>query len=162
MSVAALYGFRYWGEKTDDPEFAWVGVLLAGFFAVSAVVMVLRNSMNKTFDGVVVDKRVRDLRHRDYESTGLVTLSIGDSRGRNFQHIIVVRDNRGRKHKKNVRTPEAFNYFQIGDRVRYHGKLGTLEKYDKSRDRIILCNVCERVNDIREDKCKRCKAPLFK
>ena len=41
-----------------------------------------------------------------------------------------------------------YNYYQIGDRVRYHGSLRTYEKYDKSKDSIIFCNACASLNEI--------------
>lgn len=36
------------------------------------------------------------------------------------------------------------------------------EKYDKSKDRIIYCNVCSMMNPIQNDRCKRCNNLLFK
>lgn len=55
-----------------------------------------------------------------------------------------------------------YDYLAVGDRVRYHPKFGTYEKYDKSKDRIIYCNVCTTMNPIANDRCKRCNNLLFK
>lgn len=48
-----------------------------------------------------------------------------------------------------------YQYYQIGDKVRYHKGLNTFEKYDKSKDGIIFCNACASLNDIRNDYCFR-------
>jgi uncharacterized paraquat-inducible protein A len=55
-----------------------------------------------------------------------------------------------------------FDYLSVGDRVRYHPTFGTYEKYDKSKDRIIYCNICRMMNPIKNDRCKRCNNLLFK
>ena len=44
----------------------------------------------------------------------------------------------------------VFNYYQIGDKVRHHGGLNSIEKYDKSGDEIIFCNACTYLNDIKD------------
>jgi hypothetical protein len=55
-----------------------------------------------------------------------------------------------------------YDYLAVGERVRYHPSFGTYEKYDKSKDRIIYCNVCSMMNPISNDRCKRCNNLLFK
>ncbi len=50
----------------------------------------------------------------------------------------------------------------VGDRVRYHPRFGAYEKYDKSKDRIIYCIVCDEMNPIQNDRCKKCNNLLFK
>ncbi len=55
-----------------------------------------------------------------------------------------------------------YSYFSVGGRVRYYPALGTYEKYDKSKDRIIYCNFCMMMNQINNEHCKRCNKPLFK
>jgi hypothetical protein len=54
-----------------------------------------------------------------------------------------------------------YDYLDIGDRVRYHPALETYEKYDKSKDEVIYCNVCRRGTRF-NDRCERCKNLLFK
>ncbi|MDW7669506.1 MAG: hypothetical protein SCJ93_11835 [Bacillota bacterium] len=46
-----------------------------------------------------------------------------------------------------------YNYYQTGDKVRHHAELNTLEKYDKSKDKIIFCNACAYLNDIEDEYC---------
>jgi hypothetical protein len=55
-----------------------------------------------------------------------------------------------------------YDYLTVGDRVHYHPMFGTYEKYDKSKDRIIYCNVCSTKNLIQNDRCKQCNNLLFK
>lgn len=55
-----------------------------------------------------------------------------------------------------------YDYLVVGDRVRYYPAFETYEKYDKSQDKIIYCNVCRMMNPIANDRCKRCNNLLFK
>ena len=53
-----------------------------------------------------------------------------------------------------------YDYLSVGDRVRFHPMFSTYEKFDKSKDRIIYCNVM--MNSMNNDRCERCKNLLFK
>ncbi|MPN26671.1 hypothetical protein SDC9_174096 [bioreactor metagenome] len=67
--------------------------------------------------------------------------------------------------KKKIRIQnnrEWYDYLNIGDYVRYHPSFSTYEKYDKSHDSYIFCNICGKKNDIRENYCCFCKSLLFK
>lgn len=55
-----------------------------------------------------------------------------------------------------------YDYLSVGDRVRFHPMFGTYEKYYKSKDRIIFCNVCSMMNPIHNGRCKQCNNLLFK
>lgn len=69
----------------------------------------------------------------------------------------------GRKHRiARDSHREMYDYFKVGDRVRYHPAFATYEKFDKSRDSIIYCNVCSMMNPISNDRCERCANLLFK
>lgn len=57
---------------------------------------------------------------------------------------------------------DMYNYLAVGDRIRYHPKFRTYEKYDKSKDSNIYCNICSTVNPIKNDRCKKCNNLLFK
>ena len=56
----------------------------------------------------------------------------------------------------------VFNYFKIGDKVRHHGGLNSIEKFDKTGDKIIFCSSCAYLNDVRDDLCVKCKCLLLK
>lgn len=68
----------------------------------------------------------------------------------------------GKKKLRFKNDSKAYDYYNIGDKVRYYPVFGTYEKRDKSHDSIIFCNVCSCENPIDSRKCKRCKSPLFK
>jgi len=87
----------------------------------------------------------------------------GDSGNDGIDYVLVAKKNNGKTHSMIYHNrPEMYDYFQIGDRVRYHVGLSTYEKYDKSKDRIIFCNVCSAENPISNDRCEVCNKPLFK
>lgn len=78
-------------------------------------------------------------------------------------YTVVFKTDQGKIEKRSREDDDlVYNYFEIGDRVRHHKGLGTLEKYDKSKDSIIFCNACSTLNDINDEKCYRCSCPLLK
>ena len=80
-----------------------------------------------------------------------------------MQYKVIITDDRGKEHEITVEDDDTlFHYYKLGDKVRYHGKLKTYEKYDKSKDEIIFCSACATMHAITEDRCHRCKAPLLK
>lgn len=80
------------------------------------------------------------------------------------EYIVLIRTDGGKKKKivERKRDREMYDYLDIGDRVRYHPALETYEKYDKSKDKAIYCNVCRQRNPISNDRCERCSNLLFK
>ena len=57
---------------------------------------------------------------------------------------------------------EMYDYLAVGDRVRYYPAFDSFEKYDKSQDSIIYCNVFRMMNSIERERCKRCNNLLFR
>lgn len=57
-------------------------------------------------------------------------------------------------------SPEK--YYKEGDRVRHYSGLKLLEKEDKSKDRIIICNSCGNYPLIEEPVCPICGNELLK
>ncbi|MBE5958285.1 MAG: DUF2500 domain-containing protein [Lachnospiraceae bacterium] len=55
-----------------------------------------------------------------------------------------------------------YDYFNVGDRVRFIGKLRNYEKYDKSQDDVIICAGCEELRDPRDTYCGRCGCIILK
>lgn len=80
------------------------------------------------------------------------------------EYIVLIRTDGGKKKRivERKRDREMYDYLDIGDRVRYHPALETYEKYDKSKDEAIYCNVCRQRNPISNDRCERCSNLLFK
>ena len=79
-------------------------------------------------------------------------------------YVLVFRTTDGQKKTLEERkTTKYYDYFRIGDRVRYHPQLnGFYEKYDKSLDRYLICPICGRENKIKNDRCKYCNNILVK
>ena len=68
-----------------------------------------------------------------------------------WDYIVLIRTDRGKK-KRIVERQDGrsmYDYLDVGDRVRYHPALESYEKYDKSKDEVIYCNVCHLRNSIK-------------
>jgi len=138
-----------------------VGLFVGVFGMIWILVGGARRAAAKTWDGEVIDKKITERRNRnDAAPTGYDT---------DYYHIIVFRLTNGRKKKmrRKLRT-NALNawdmmiYLNIGDKVRYHGKLDYYEKYDKSRDAEVPCANCHKYVDIRLENCQHCQVPVVK
>ena len=116
--------------------------------------------------------RIKDLKKPMWE--GVVTAKLqkerrehnrGDDSVRHYPEFTVVIKTEAGKTKRIVERDsrrEMYDYLAVGDRVRYYPVFDSFEKYDKSRDRIIYCNVCRMINSIASERCKRCNNLLFK
>lgn len=160
LALAAIAGFFIYGETSsemDNPQALFIGLGIGGMFLVIALLQISGRNRSTTWDGVVVDKQVENKRrkrhsgNKDYywQQYTVFTVSFKKDNGKIYT----------------TRTEDddtVYNYFQIGDKVRHHGGLNSLEKYDKSNDDIIFCAACASLNDINDDYCSRCKCPLLK
>lgn len=119
-----------------------------------AINLLWAKSMRKpVWEGIVIEKFRKDRRKYDRSDNAIYYT----------EFVLVIQTTTGRKHRiarNNHR--EMYDYFEIGDRVRYHPAFATYEKFDKSRDSIIYCNVCSMMNPISNDRCERCANLLFK
>ena len=107
------------------------------------------------WDGVVMKKVEKKRYKRDNDD--------GSSQSY-MEYIVLIRTERDKKKRivERQRGRDMYDYLDVGDRVRYHPALETYEKYDKSKDQVIYCNVCRLRNSIRNDRCERCNNLLFK
>ena len=164
IATIAIVGFYIAGEvgsEMDNPESLYIGFIIGGMFILIASIQILSKSGRKSWDGIVVDKRIEKKKEKKYYS---------DSDGSGSYHwqeymayTVFIRDMKGKIHESIGRNDDTkYNYYKIGDHVRFHGFLGTYEKYDKSGDSIIFCNCCADLNDISDEICFRCKSPLLK
>lgn len=129
-----------------------VGIVLSLVFLVIGLI-VSSGSRKQIWDGYVIKKYYKDKRRDE-----------GDG---NYSHyrrftLIIEKDNGRKARIVGDNQREMYDYFEIGDRIRYHPNLSTYEKYDKSKDTIIYCNVCRLMNPISNDRCRRCDNLLFK
>ena len=108
------------------------------------------------WEGVVVNKYSKERsENRGGEDDNWVTYT---------EYTTVINTDMGKKKTIVERDSrrKMYDYLSVGDRVRFHPRFGTYEKYDKSKDSIIYCNVCTVMNPIQNDRCERCKNLLFK
>ena len=159
LAVAAVIGFYIAGETSsemDNPESLYIGFGIGGMFLLIALFQIIGRKKGKDWDGVVVDKRV--LKKQSRQSSGDDDYWVDYK-----EYVVIIRGDDRKKHKITVKDNDTvYNYYQIGDKLRHHGRLNTYEKYDKSRDTIIFCNACASLNNIEDDYCFRCKCPLLK
>lgn len=160
LAVAAVIGFYIYGEASsemDNPESLYIGFGIGGMFLVIALFQVLGRKRSKTWDGTVVNKKIKKkTRRHDY---GDDTVQYEDY----LEYSVIIRSDQGKQHTiKSQNSDILYNYYQIGDRVRHHAGLNSYEKYDKTGDKFIPCNACGTLCDIQDDHCFRCKCPLLK
>ena len=116
--------------------------------------------------------RIKDVKKPMWE--GVVTAKLhkerrehnrGDDSFRYYtEFTVVIRTEAGKTKRLVARDShkEMYDYLALGDRVRYYPAFDSFEKYDKSRDSIIYCNVCRMINSIESERCKSCNNLLFK
>ena len=160
LAVIVIVGFFIYGETSsemDNPQALYIGLGIGGMFLSIALLATISRMRVKQWDGVLIDKKIEKKTRRNKDSNGQYYME------RYTLYTLVFKTDRGKiinKFEEDDNT--VYNYYEIGDLVRHHKGLGTLEKYDKSRDSIIFCNACSTINDINDDKCYRCACPLLK
>lgn len=160
LAVAAVIGFYIYGEvgsEMDNPGSLYIGFGIGGMFLVIALFQILGRKRSKTWDGTVEDKKIKKKTKRhDY---GDDNVQYEDY----LEYSVMIRSDQGKRHTiKSNDNDTLYNYYKIGDRVRHHAGLNSLEKYDKTGDKFIPCNACGTLCDISEESCFRCKCPLLK
>ena len=152
-----LIGFPVAGLLMDDFPFGESVVIGIGIALVMLIVNLLglRRAKQPMWEGVVINKFSKERREHKKSDDTYRTYT---------EYTTIIRMDTGKEKKLTERDSrrDMYEYLDIGDRVRYHPKFDTFEKYDKSKDRIIYCNVCSMMNPIQNDRCKRCNNLLFK
>ncbi|MFH2059406.1 MAG: hypothetical protein ABIJ59_10965 [Pseudomonadota bacterium] len=160
LAGAAIIGFFIYGETSsemDNPEALYIGLLIGGMFMAIAFFSNRSKQKGWTWDGTVCDKQIEKKKRKVY-NTG------NDYYMQEYQlfKVIIQSDHREKYELTAENDDTVYNYYQIGDKVRHHGKLNSYEKYDKSNDTIIFCNACATLNEICDEICHRCSCPLLK
>jgi hypothetical protein len=163
LAVIAIIGFYIYGatsSEMDNPQALYIGLGIGGMFIVIALIQIISRKTDKDWDAVVVDKKQELKREKKYHGNDRES---GWYWQEYMEFTVVLRKQDGKLINNSVRDDDTkYNYYKIGDHVRHHGKLHSLEKYDKSNDTIIFCNACGYLNEISDDKCVRCGCPLLK
>lgn len=160
LAVAAVVGFTIYGESSDEmgnPGALFIGLGIGGMFLIIALVQILRRKGSRTWDGTIVDKKIKKKVERQ-------TYGDGDVYYNDYlEYSVVIRSDQGKQHVMKWKNDDTlYNYYKVGDRVRHHAGLNSCEKYDKTGDAFIPCSACGTLCDIGEDYCFRCKCPLLK
>jgi ribosomal protein L40E len=158
LVVVPLIGFPVAGLLMDDFPFGEALIIGVGIALIMLVVnlLALRKTKQPIWEGVVVNKYSKEKsEHRGGEEDNYRTYT---------EYTTVINNDAGKKKTIVERDSgrHMYDYLSVGDRVRFHPMFGTYEKYDKSKDRIIYCNICSMMNPIQKDRCKRCNNLLFK
>jgi hypothetical protein len=159
LATAAIVGFYIYGEtsaEAENPEALFIGMGVGGMFLLIALYSTLQRKRSKTWDGTVVDKKIK-------KKSKNVGSGEDDHWVSYLEYTVVIRSDTGKTVKLTAEDDNTkYNYYKVGDKVRHHKGLNTFEKFDKTGDSIIFCNACASLNDIQDDVCFRCKCPLLK
>ncbi len=160
IAAAAVLGFFLYGElgkEMENPDALYIGLGIGGMFIAIAWITNRSKKGAKSWDATVCDKQVikktrrRNAADMDYHAREYLL------------YKVVLRAGDGKLHEITSENDDTvYNYYQVGDRVRYHGSLRSYEKYDKSKDTIVFCNACASLNEMSSDRCHRCHCPLLK
>lgn len=160
LATAAIAGFFLYGElsrEMDNPEATYIGLVIGGMFVMIAFVANRSKKGGWTWDGTVCDKKVEKKKRRrkaedpDYHMREYLL------------YTVIIQSDHRRKYEITAENDDTrYTYYQIGEKVRYHNRLHSYEKYDKSKDAIIFCNACASINELTDDRCFRCSCPLLK
>jgi len=156
LTAAFPLGFGLAGILMEDMPLEEALLIGIGLGLLMLLIGIIRISRMKAgiWEGTVTDKRQKQKMDHSQSDDVVRHKTI---------YTIYVTENSGKKHKlKYTDNAAMYNYFNIGDKIRCHLSFGTYEKFDKSRDREIFCNICGTLNDISQDVCKSCRLPLFK
>lgn len=157
LAVAAVIGFYIAGEVgaegMSNPQSLYIGFGLGAMFLVIALFQILGKKRSATWDGTVVDKKIKKKTDSSSDVSSETYL----------EYSVIIRSDQGKRHTIRSRDNDTlYNYYQTGDRVRHHAGLNSYEKYDKTGDAFIPCSACGTLCAIGEDYCFRCKCPLLK
>lgn len=157
VAVAAMVGFYFYGETSsemDNPEAFQIGLGLGLLFILTGFLTGRSKSYRKTWDGVVIDK-VKKHTSKD--------IGYDHIKAERIIYKVIIQADDGTSHEISSEDDDTlYNYFEVGDKVRHHGKLNTYEKFDKSHDEIVFCNACGIRHKINEVNCRNCGCPLLK
>lgn len=147
LAFVAIFGFYLYGEinnEMNNPEAFYIGLEIGAMFFLIGIYSAFSSRRKPDFDAKVIEKKVVKTNDKTY-------------------FVIYFEDTKGKKYEtRSEDDATLYKYYQIDEKVRYHGKLKTYEKFDKSHDDIIFCNGCSYIHDIHEDVCGNCGCPLLK
>ena len=151
----AFFLYGHFSDEMDNPQAVLIGLGIGVVYSLIASKLGTIKEV-PSWQGEVVDKKKQRRRRRIKENNGYRYQDY-------IEYTVKFAGPNGKEHEITTENNDlVYNYYNVGDVVKFHGLLKTIEKYDKNHDKIIFCNACSDVNDISNDYCHRCKAPLLK
>ncbi|WP_372649054.1 hypothetical protein [Draconibacterium sp.] len=153
MVITGFFLYGAFSDEMDNPEALQIGLGIGLMFVVVGFFSGL-SKQKRSWDGTVVNKK-----------TKIVLKDIGyqGSKAECIVYTVYIKSETGKVHEiRSENDATLFNYYQIGERVRWHERLKSYEKFDKSGDTIIFCNACAFMHSIEENTCRNCGCPLLK
>jgi hypothetical protein len=110
LAVAAVIGFYIYGETSremENPQAMFIGLGIGGMFLLIALYSIIARKRSKTWDGVVVDKTVKEKTRRHDTGNNDSTIDYYT------EYAVIVRDERGKNHRLTAEDDRTvFDYFQ--------------------------------------------------
>ena len=159
MPFIGFVCYSKFGDSMPMNEALKIGACVSGVFLLFYIIFSLKKLLSSRWDGVVISLTEEEhLYHRD--NTNRVHTTRNEYY---YLYVVKIQTDSGKIKRIENRSENSYyyNYFKVGDRVRYYPDIDYYEKYDKSRDTHILCPFCAKVNPITNDVCK-CGAPIMK
>ena len=157
IAAVAVGGFWMYGafsDEMDNPEALQIGLVIALMFIAIGFFSGRSKSVTRDWDGVVIDKKIK----KTYKD-----IKYQRTKAEHYSFTVFIKSETGKVHELwSENDDTVYNYYKIGDKVRYHSRLKSYEKFDKSGDEIIFCNACAFLHDINEEVCLNCGCPLLK
>lgn len=157
IATIAIIGFFLYGKfsnEMDNPEALQIGLVIGLLFILIGIFSGKEKLVSRDWDGVVFDKKIK--------KTDKDIGELGSKAERYVFTVFIKSENREVHEIWSENDDTVYNYYKIGDKVRYHARLKSYEKFDKTGDAIIFCNACAFLHDIGEEICRNCGCPLLK
>ena len=115
-----------------------------------------------TWDGVVTEKKAVKKRRKKYGEAHTQGMKKYEWQSYTVYQVIIQKDDGDVFVLSDEDSSFRFDNYVVGDRVRYHGFIDYVEKYDKRNSRYIICAYCGNDNEPCLDSCLHCDEPLLK
>ena len=153
LPIVILYIYSEYDTKLDTNAALILGLIFSLSVPLLYVPSFLRKSFVKSWEGLIYykDSEIRTYSHKGHTSTYEV-------------FVLKIRKNSGDSTSIEERSKDSYYYknFKVGDRIKYPASIDYYEKYDKTKDKELLCPFCSTVSSITSKKCKKCGTPLIK
>ncbi len=164
-----FFGFVIYSIVTGEMELsqaALYGAIVSGIFLLFTIFGKASGSKSNSYEATVVDR----FKQQEYvrSETDSRHGPRSETEGRSYGITVVkTTDGRTKKIKEELGSFSrsfAWEYLQIGDRFRYHPQFTGFpyERYDKAAYPYLYCVCCRTKNNLQDDRCKKCNAPLLK